>query len=148
MHILTWSTWPNTPWGRTCTATTSTSGMTSTRPWRTPPTVLFPSARAGLHPLLRVAQFTSSPSAQAGASLSPRAEQPILLTMEVNREMAKTSHVKEEGDRIIRFVLAVCGVTTLPQFLMILTLEMLSMERGELTTQACTLRSGPPTTPP
>ena len=114
MHILTWSTWPNTPWGRTCTATTSTSGMTSTRPWRTPPTVLFPSARAGLHPLLRVAQFTSSPSAQAGASLSPRAEQPILLTMEVNREMAKTSHVKEEGDRINRFVLAVCGVTTVP----------------------------------
>ena len=64
--------------------------------------MLFPSARAGLHPLLRVAQFTSSPSAQAGASLSPRAEQPILLTMEVNREMAKTSHVKEEGDRINR----------------------------------------------
>ena len=34
--------------------------------------------------------------------------------MEVNREMAKTSHVKEEGDRINRFVLAVCGVTTVP----------------------------------
>ena len=36
----------------------------------------------------------------------------LYICMEVKREMAKTSHVKEEGGRINWFVPAVCGVTT------------------------------------
>eukprot|EP00092_Neocalanus_flemingeri_P005857 GFUD01006304.1.p1 GENE.GFUD01006304.1~~GFUD01006304.1.p1 ORF type:complete len:481 (-),score=167.66 GFUD01006304.1:83-1525(-) len=36
------------------------------------------------------------------------------LSLEDKREMTRTSHVREEGGRINRFVPAVCGVTTVP----------------------------------
>ena len=64
--------------------------------------------------------------------------------MEVKREMVKTSHLKEDGGWSNRFVPAVCGVTIVPDEL---DLEMVSIEK-ELSTQALTLSSGPPTTPP
>jgi len=49
-----------------------------------------------------------------GRHFPPEQGNPSSLTMEVKREMVKTSHVKEEGGRINRFVPAVCGVTTVP----------------------------------
>jgi hypothetical protein len=49
---------------------------------------------------------------QQGRHFPPEQVNPSSLTKEVKREMAKTSHVKEEGGRVNRFVPALCGVTT------------------------------------
>jgi len=49
-----------------------------------------------------------------GRHLPPDQGASSTLTMEVRREYTRTTHVKEEGGRINRFVPAVCGVTAVP----------------------------------